>query len=507
LRAAAVETAAKLANGGKETADQAAKFDLLKIAATAAAEALAKAQVASEISRGKQLLFATPQDVQIANQLKGIYGDDIPAALASAEAAALRMNANIKSTVDELRSSVGSFANDLVKGLTSGKTAMESLGAAARNLSASLTTSAITNLLSGNFVGAAVAGVGAVVSGIFGASEQEDEDNRKRAQAAADAATKAIQDAATRTKQYNALADGAGFDTSSVAGQIAQFDAQAMQTRADEAEKGNGAILALETSLAKQRQAIVEKGNQAIAKTMNDFLNSIKTGASSILSPEDQLKYAQSRFSSDVTAGQGGDENALNRVTADAQSLLDIAKAFYASGTGYATIYQGVTDAISGLAGQSNIKVGTLAANTATAAVDPATAAYENLQKVAAGFGTSPTPGMADGGYVGNGRYGVDSVLAKFAGGGNIALAGGEHVTRSNSVNAATRPALDYINRTGKTPGNDNLERILAQGFNGLEASLGEKLVILTDRVTRVENATRQVATQRRVPGSQKMAA
>jgi len=68
-----------------------------------------------------------------------------------------------------------------------------------------------------------VSGIGAVISGIFGASEQEDEDNKKRAQAAADAAQKAIEDATQRTKQYNALADGAGFDTSTVVGQIAQF--------------------------------------------------------------------------------------------------------------------------------------------------------------------------------------------------------------------------------------------------------------------------------------------
>jgi len=71
----------------------------------------------------------------------------------------------------------------------------------------------------------------------------------------------------------------------------------------------------------------------------------------------------------DVAAGQGGDEAALNRVTADAQNLLDIAKGFYASSSGYATIYQSVTDAITGLANGNNIKVGALAANTTQQAV------------------------------------------------------------------------------------------------------------------------------------------
>lgn len=62
----------------------------------------------------------------------------------------------------------------------------------------------------------------------------------------------------------------------------------------------------------------------------------------------------------------------------------------------------------------------------------------------------------AGGGIVGNGIYDRDSVLARYAGGGNIALAGGEFVTRATSVNNRTSPTLDYINRTGSLPGNDN---------------------------------------------------
>ncbi|MDO1582433.1 phage tail length tape measure family protein [Rhizobium oryzicola] len=63
---------------------------------------------------------------------------------------------------------------------------------------------------------------------------------------------------------------------------------------------------------------------------------------------------------------------------------------------------------------------------------------------------------FASGGMVGNGLYDIDSVRARYAGGGDILLAGGEHVTRAPSVNARTAPTLDYINRTGQLPGNDN---------------------------------------------------
>ena len=59
----------------------------------------------------------------------------------------------------------------------------------------------------------------------------------------------------------------------------------------------------------------------------------------------------------------------------------------------------------------------------------------------------------ATGGMVGNGLYGVDSVRARYAGGGDIMLAGGEAVTRAAAVTPKTWPTLDWINRTGTLPG------------------------------------------------------
>jgi hypothetical protein len=53
--------------------------------------------------------------------------------------------------------------------------------------------------------------------------------------------------------------------------------------------------------------------------------------------------------------------------------------------------------------------------------------------------------GLQAGGWVGNGTWNRDSVMAGYAGGGQIMLAGGEHVT--NAVQAARyRPVLDSIN-------------------------------------------------------------
>jgi hypothetical protein len=82
--------------------ETAKKIDEISRAAGAAGEALAKARVASEIRFGAGSAFLTQEDVQIAQQLRGIYGDDIPAAMASSQAAALRLvdaNRQIASTV------------------------------------------------------------------------------------------------------------------------------------------------------------------------------------------------------------------------------------------------------------------------------------------------------------------------------------------------------------------------------------------------------------------------
>ena len=400
------------------------------------------------------------QFLRFANQLKGVYGDDIPAALHSSEAAALRFNDALKSINDLARQSASTFANDLVSGIMSGKSAMESLTSAANNLSKSLTTAGINNIIKDPTSGTGYieAGIGLVTQLFTGDSQKKKDEEAAKQAAAAAAAAKAVADGQARSQQFNNEAQTAGIDQSTVAGQLAAFDISAMQQRADEAAKGNQAIVALENDLAAQRQAIVDKANEAIEKSLNDFLNSIKTGADSILSPEDQLKYAQSKFNSDVSSGRGGNEDALNRVTADAQNLLDFAKGFYASSTGYAAVYQSVTDAITGLASNNN----------------------------PLGLQNGGLVGMADGGIVGNGIYNQDSVTVRYAGGGTIALAGGEAVTRASSVNANTIGMLNHINRTGQTPKQDNSDvvRVLTQGFNGLAKKFDEQTVALASRVS-----------------------
>ena len=63
-------------------------------------------------------------------------------------------------------------------------------------------------------------------------------------------------------------------------------------------------------------------------------------------------------------------------------------------------------------------------------------------------------PGFAEGGWIGNGIYNTDSVVARYAGGGSILLAGGEHVMPAD-VAARYRPELDSMRAGTYSVAND----------------------------------------------------
>lgn len=168
FRAQAQETAAIQKNGGTITVDQAAQFDKLKASAAAAAQALAEAQVKSTISRGQQTSLFTSEDLAIANQLKGIYGDDIPAAMASSYAASLRFNATIQQ-IGQLGQQVNSgFLVDFETQIRSGASAMQALQTAGVNalgkIADKLAQMAADNLWSSAFGGSS----GGSILSIFG---------------------------------------------------------------------------------------------------------------------------------------------------------------------------------------------------------------------------------------------------------------------------------------------------------------------------------------------------
>jgi hypothetical protein len=91
-----------------------------------AAVALEKAKVASQIDFNRQTSLLSSQDVQIASQLKGLYGNDVPAALDSSEAAAIRFNNAMKGIST-------SVEGNLVTGLADATDGTKSWGDAMNN--------------------------------------------------------------------------------------------------------------------------------------------------------------------------------------------------------------------------------------------------------------------------------------------------------------------------------------------------------------------------------------
>jgi hypothetical protein len=112
------------------TDEQRKRIDQLANSYEAAALAMQKAQVNSEIKFGQQTAFLTPGDAQIANQLKGIYGNDVPKALNSTEAAALRVNAAFKSIGDGFQSALNGPLVDFETGTKSASAALASFAGA-----------------------------------------------------------------------------------------------------------------------------------------------------------------------------------------------------------------------------------------------------------------------------------------------------------------------------------------------------------------------------------------
>jgi hypothetical protein len=83
----------------------------------------------------------------------------------------------------------------------------------------------------------------------------------------------------------------------------------------------------------------------------------------------------------------------------------------------------------------------------------------------------------APGGIVGNGIWNRDSVLARYAGGGDIMLAGGEGVINAAATSMIGPSVIELMNRTGRVPMPDNgrhfdtQNRVLMAGFRAMVES------------------------------------
>jgi len=115
LKAIAQLTAAGMKDGLTPAAAAAkAEMSGLGEKAGAAADALARAKIASQIDFGLKTSLLSQGDLAIATQLKTVYGNDVTSALNSAEAAQLRFNAAAKETSSAIENSLVSGLTDIV---------------------------------------------------------------------------------------------------------------------------------------------------------------------------------------------------------------------------------------------------------------------------------------------------------------------------------------------------------------------------------------------------------
>ncbi|MGN6311279.1 MAG: phage tail length tape measure family protein [Xanthobacteraceae bacterium] len=102
------------------TAQDRAEIDAQAKALGEAAQAAATRQIRSDIAFGQRTSLLSPEDVQIAQQLKGIY-PDVATALASVEASGLRTNQALSGLSSSISSSMVSGLTDMTTGAKSVK--------------------------------------------------------------------------------------------------------------------------------------------------------------------------------------------------------------------------------------------------------------------------------------------------------------------------------------------------------------------------------------------------
>jgi hypothetical protein len=131
FKAIAQLTAAGLKDGlTPEAAKAKAELSGLGEKAGLAADALAKAKMASSIDFGSKTAFLSQDDVAIATQLKGIYQNDVPAALNSTYAAGIRVNNAFKGISSAIETNLTQGLTDIVSGAKSAGQAFSDMGKA-----------------------------------------------------------------------------------------------------------------------------------------------------------------------------------------------------------------------------------------------------------------------------------------------------------------------------------------------------------------------------------------
>lgn len=115
-------------NGRALTEENIAAINKEAAALGAAAQAAANAQIAQQIAFGRKTMFLSSDDVQIASMLAAKYGNDIPAALTSSDAVAIRLNKTFSDISQSMQSGLVTGLADIVDGTKSASQGFADLG-------------------------------------------------------------------------------------------------------------------------------------------------------------------------------------------------------------------------------------------------------------------------------------------------------------------------------------------------------------------------------------------
>lgn len=148
---------------GKVTDETKAKISAQAEAAGKAADTIARARVAVSTDFNMKTAFLTSEDLQIAQQLASIYGNNVPAALSSSEAAGIRAANALRTIATTLQDVNRGIATDFVQQIRNGATAMDALKTAGTNalgkIADKLAQMAADNLWASAFGGSAGGGL------------------------------------------------------------------------------------------------------------------------------------------------------------------------------------------------------------------------------------------------------------------------------------------------------------------------------------------------------------
>jgi hypothetical protein len=145
-----------------------AKINKLAQAASAAGDKLARARIDSSIGRDSKTAMLSSEDVAIAEKLRPIFGDDIPAALNSSQAAMMRFNDALRSVSTSIEGNLTTGLTDLLNGTVSLKDGFSSMAQSIlRDIEQMIIKMMIVQPLMRGLSGALGGGVGGV-GGILG---------------------------------------------------------------------------------------------------------------------------------------------------------------------------------------------------------------------------------------------------------------------------------------------------------------------------------------------------